>query len=161
MFDCREMFRHACAFCECADMAFEKFKHDTADISFYTTPSVVNSAFACEVFCKSLLLYFDIEQKKIHKLAELYDYLPDETKKYIKSYVVNHLGRWKNALGVECLDNISNTFAEWRYSYEHDWNNSGVMYLETGFLIAFRDALREVCCKLFFNKTWERYKSNN
>ena len=28
IFDCQEMFRHACTFCECADMALDKLQHD-------------------------------------------------------------------------------------------------------------------------------------
>ena len=61
LFECQKMFRHACAFAECADMAEAKFCHDTADIEWYITPSVVNSAFACEVYIKALLQFYDIQ----------------------------------------------------------------------------------------------------
>lgn len=158
MFDCREMFRHACAFCECADMAFEKYKHETADIEFYSTPAVVNAAFACEVFCKALLKYDDIPYKKVHKLADLYNKLPNDIKDCIKSIVIYKYGKWKDNFGFDCLDNISNVFAKWRYIFEHDWSESASIHLQTGFLFAFRDALREICCQLFYYKSWEQYK---
>ena len=70
-FDCQEMFRVACTFCECADMAFQKGQHDTAAIGFYHMPGLVNSAFACEVFLKTILKWHDIEPPKLHKLKDL------------------------------------------------------------------------------------------
>ena len=87
LFDCQEMFRHACTFCECADMALNKFQHDTADIGWYDTPATVNSAFACEVFMKTILKYQDKEIPKSHKLRELFDAIPTKIKELIKQYV--------------------------------------------------------------------------
>ncbi|MBQ7903188.1 MAG: hypothetical protein IJ362_05605 [Oscillospiraceae bacterium] len=157
--DCREMFRHACAFCECADMAFEKFKHDTADIAWYTTPAVVNSAFACEVFSKALMEYYNISVKKAHGLKDMYEKFPQELQDWIKIRVLNNYGSWENMWGFPYIDNISDAFVKWRYHYEHDWNKSASMYIETGFLTVYRDVLREACCQLFFNKSWEQYKN--
>lgn len=152
---CREMFRHACAFSECADMAEKEFCHETADISWYTTPAIVNSAFACEVFLKALLDYYDVSFKKSHKLKELYDGLPPELKERIRQNVYVIHSRWKNAFGQDLLENISDSFAEWRYSYEK-WGK-GTMKIETGFLTAFRNVLRETCCYLFFRICWNEY----
>ncbi len=159
LFDCREMFRHACAFCECSDMAFEKFKHDCADIEWYTTPAVVNAAFACEVFCKALFKYYDISSKKTHGLKDMYENFPQELQEWIKINVLNNYGSWNNVWGVPYLDNISDAFIKWRYSYENNWSKSAVMQIETGFLTVYRNALREACCQLFFNKSWEQYKN--
>ncbi len=159
LFDCQTMFRHACAFAEVADMAADQFRHDTADIEWYITPASVNSAFACEVYLKALLLYYDRSPEQIHMMKELYSALPEELQKRLKLTVTNSYGgRWTDIFGRELLENISNAFVDWRYSYEHDWNKSSVIYRETGFLTAFRNALREACCQLFFGKTWEEYK---
>lgn len=159
LFDCQEMFRHACAFCECADMALSKFKHDTADIAWYDSPATVNSAFACEVFMKAILKYQEIKTPKSHKLRELYDALPDELKEWVKQVVSRGFHDiWTDVWGQDYLDEISNAFVEWRYSYEHDWSKSSIMHINIGFLNSFRDALREACCQVVFGITWEEYK---
>ena len=60
LFDCQRMFRHACAFSDCADFALKEFRPDIVDVAWYTTPAIVNSAFACEVFLKTLILFHGI-----------------------------------------------------------------------------------------------------
>ena len=154
--DCQEMFRHACTFCECADMALDKFKHDTADIGFYVSPVTINSAFACEVFLKAILKHQDIKSTKSHKLRDLYEALPLELKEWIKNEVSGgYPDMWTNLY----LDNISNAFVKWRYNYEHDWRKDGcTMHIEVGFLNRFRDTLREICCRMFFGIAWDEYK---
>lgn len=157
LYECQQMFRHACAFSECADLALAKFRHDTADIEWYSTPAVVNSAFACEVYLKALLKYNDIPIKKEHKIKELYEMLPEEARDWIKPTVMNQCGRWTDQWGYELLENISNAFIEWRYNYENDWSKSSIMHIEVCFLTAFRNTLREACSQLFYHKTWEAY----
>ena len=142
-FDCQEMFRHACTFCECADLAGEKMKHDTADIGFYTSPTVINSAFACEVFMKAMLLHYGELTPKTHKLRDLYEALPDKVREWVKSVTsMNCLGLWVDSFGFEILDQVSDAFVKWRYSYEHDWSKSASMRIDIGFLNRFRDALQ-------------------
>lgn len=159
LFDCQEMFRHACTFCEVADLADKKMKHDTADIGFYTSPIVINSAFACEVFMKAMLLHYGEKKPKTHKLRDLYDALPDKVMEWVKSVTsMNCRSLWVDSFGFEILDQVSNAFEEWRYSYEHDWGKSATMCIDTGFLNQFRDALREGCCQLFFNQSWDEYR---
>ena len=158
-FDCREMFRHACAFAEVADMADDKFKHDTADINWYTIAAAVNSAFACEVFLKAILYYSDISFEKLHDLKSLFEKLPEDIKSFVKETTIAHHGdMWKNYFGFEYLDNISKAFVYWRYIYEVDITKTGSIRFETGFLRTFRNTLREACCELFFKKTWDEYK---
>ena len=158
-FCCQEMFRHACAFAECADMAQNKFKHESADIEWYTVPSIVNSAFACEVYLKALNKYYGSQIEKNHKLNELFDALPEEQKTTIQAEVMNNYGGiWKNALGLNLLDCISDAFVTWRYNYETVIEHGGCISIDTGFLNAFRDVLRDVCCRLFFGKTWDQFK---
>ena len=159
VFDCREMFRVACTFCECADMAQEKIQHDSADIGFYTSPVVANSAFACEVFLKAILKFKEIEAQKVHKLRELYDMLPNELKERIKQEVsCGCPGIWRDCFGLDYLDKVSNAFVEWRYSYEHDFRIISSIQINIGFLNRFRDVLREACCQMFFEVTWDEYK---
>ena len=156
LFDCQQMFRHACAFSDCADFAMEAFNRDEKVNEWYPTPAIVNSAFACEVFLKALLKYNDTPVKKEHKLKELYELLPEKTKEWIKLTVTNHYGQWSDCFGRDYLENISNAFTDWRYSYESD----RLMRIHHGFLTTFRDALREASCQLFFGNTWEEYTAN-
>ncbi len=161
LFDCQKMFRHACAFAECADLALKKFRHDSADIEWYAEPATVNSAFACEVFLKALLNYHDIPLKRQHKIKELYELLPDKLKASVKqTTIANYGGMWEDAFGHELLDNISDAFVDWRYSYEIVGTKRASMQINIGFLTAFRNALRGACCRLFFDKTWEEYLAN-
>ena len=69
--------------------------------------------------------------------------MPDNIRKNIKTATIKKYGQWKNIWNIELLDNISNAFYEWRYNYEHDWLKSAVMKIEIGFLMAFKDSLKE------------------
>lgn len=157
-FDCHEMFMHACTFCECADMAFQKGKHDTAPIGFYDMPALVNSAFACEVFLKTILKWYDIKSPKSHKLKDLYEATPEKIRAFIKPTVLNAFWEWEDWLGREHLENLSNAFQDFRYIYEYDFSKNGSLHIETGFLIAFRNALRDCCSRVIFGMPWEEYK---
>ena len=158
-FDCAEMFRHACAFCECADLAREKFSCENVDIEFLTVPSNVNSAFACEIFLKTILKIYDVKYVKGHELKKLFDNLPKELQDYVKQYFVN-LHLWKDGFGIENLAKISKTFQKWRYIYEHDFRKGAMIQIESGFLNMFRNLLREICCKELFSRSWEEYKKS-
>ena len=155
LFKCQEMFRYGCIFSECADMANSKLAHDTADLGFYTSPAVVNSAFSCEVFLKSLLDYYDQKYKKTHKLNLLFDSLPKDIQEWVQHYVLSHCGQWYFPMmaNARYLDLCSNAFEEWRYGYEI----KGCMEIQIGFLLSFRNALREKCCQLFFKKQWNQF----
>ena len=164
LFDCQQMFRHACAFADCADFAMDQFDPRITDVEWYTTPATVNSAFACEVYLKALLLYYNIPLPKQHELKALYDMLPDKTKEWIMLTVINNHGAWKDAFGYDLLDSISNAFLNWRYIYEGKETRNGKRIERTAFqndvsfLTVFRNTLREACCQLFFRMTWEEYK---
>ena len=157
-FDCHEMFMHACTFCECADMAFQKKTHDTAPIGFYDMPALVNSAFACEVFLKTILKWYDIKPPKSHKLEDLYEATPENVRAFIKPTVLNNYGKWNDWLKREYLETLSTAFQDFRYIYEYDFTKNGSLYIEIGFLIVFRDALRDCCSRLLFGIPWEEYK---
>ena len=158
IFDCREMFRHACTFVECANLALNKLQHDTAPIGFYSIPSVVNYSFACEVFLKAILVWYEVPPRKQHELLELYQATPQSVQDSIKNITQNnYAGQWTNVWGIEYLEQLSNSFAKCRYLYEHNFSQQGSVHIEVGFLVAFCKALREVCCKLFYSQTWEEF----
>jgi hypothetical protein len=140
-------------------MAASKHQHDTADIGWYTSPAVINSAFACEVFMKAILSFRDIKPPRSHKLKSLYVKLPEKEREWIKSVVSRGAScSWTDCFGFDYLDEISEAFVEWRYSYEIVGKKRAVMQINMGFLNDFRNALREACCQLFFKLTWEEYK---
>lgn len=133
-----EMYRTGCEFSNCADLCYNmQIK------SLCITPVIVNANFACEIFLKLLLRQNQIEYNRVHKLKDLFDILPDNIRENIKTTTIEKYGQWKNIWNIELLDNISNAFYEWRYNYEYDWSKSAVMKIETGFLIAFKDSLKE------------------
>ena len=108
---------------------------------------------------KAILAFNKIKTPKTHKLRQLYNALSDELKDWIKQVVSGgYRDMWTNVWGIDYLDEVSNAFVEWRYSYEHDWNKSRTMHINIWFLNRFRDALREACCQMLFKITWEEYK---
>ena len=133
-----EMYRTGCEFSNCADLCYNMQIESSCII-----PVIVNAAFACEIFLKLLLRQNQIEYNRVHKLKDLFDILPDNIRKNIKTATIKKYGQWKNIWNIELLDNISNAFYEWRYNYEHDWLKSAVMKIEIGFVMAFKDSLKE------------------
>lgn len=148
LFECREMFLQAQGFSKCAKIA----KEDGIECS---TPAIVNYAFACEVYLKSLLYFSDISFNKKHELKELFDLLPEKYKESIMRLTLAECGSWDGY----SLDNISNAFIEWRYSYETIGEKRVCMRIETGFLVALNNALRELCCRELFGKTYNQFRS--
>lgn len=56
------MFKHACSFVDCAEFCSKQGSRID-----YAKPEIVNSAFACEVFIKSLLFYNGVSFEEIKK----------------------------------------------------------------------------------------------
>lgn len=147
--DVFSMYRTGCEFSDCADFAIKA--QDTVPFHglFYSVPAVVNSAFACEVFLKLLLKMEQIEIKKMHQLEELFEQLPEQVKTDIQQSTIQKYGTWTDMLGLNPLHQISDAFVQWRYNYEHVFRKNATMKIEIGFLIAFRNALREKCSDYF------------
>ena len=145
------MYRTGCEFSDCADFAMKA--QDTMPFHglFYSVPAIVNSAFACEVFLKFLLEIEQIEIKRKHQLKELFDQLPERVKTDIQQNTMQKYGTWTDVFGLSLLHEISDAFVQWRYNYEHDFRKDGTMKVEIGFLVAFRNALREKCSDYFRN----------
>lgn len=95
----------------------EKLEEDEDSILGGIYPFVVNSAFACELFLKAIIMVNTMPPAiiKEHKLKNLFNKLPADDQKQIKE-LFNM--RMKNDLH-DLLDELSNTFIEWRYAFEH------------------------------------------
>ncbi len=120
----------------------------------FDTPVIVNYAFACEVYLKALLFFLQTSKKlNTHKLFDLYKNLPEAQQKNIAIQMYNQNVLLKDGLGRSQLENISEAFVKWRYSYEYS-----TLHIDTSYLQAFCKVLREECSKTFFNSTWDDVK---
>ena len=141
-----EMYRVGCGFSECADFCLKE-ERPLPQHMLCITPGVVNAAFACEVFLKLLLHDAGVEIRKSHRLEDLFNRLPDNIQKELKMRTIVKYGRWENFFRQKYISQISDAFQEWRYIYENDWSKSVSKRIEIGFLLAFRDSLKEICTK--------------
>ena len=156
-FDCKEMFRHACSFYNCAEITLKKFEQDTEAIC-YVLPIGVNFAFASEVFLKCILKHNGISYDKEHELIKLFNLLPEDIKNPIQNFLeLGYSGFSKEYVKIKYFDNINKAFVNWRYAYERDFSKCKTMDFQIGFLITFSDILREVCCTRLFGRSWEEY----
>ena len=153
-----EIFETACVFFDGAGFCLQAADMGNPGVLSHRIPAIVNAAFACEVFLKTLLRLFDIPLEKEHKLKQLYKRLPQDIQERIKAGATARYGRWTDIWGQDYLDNISNAFIKWRYHYEHDWSKSCVMHIEIGFLFAFGKSLRGECCKELYRMGWGEYR---
>lgn len=100
-------------------------------------PLVVNTAFACELFLKALLMWENKKPKKVHKIRELFQKLEDETRVAIQ--------READVLDWNFfLDEVNDAFQEWRYLSERD-EALGINVAE---LIGFAKSLEKVYKKV-------------
>lgn len=134
------MYLCGCAFLDCANLCNEKIKSCNTVKEFELgTPAIVNCAFACELFLKLLLAIYKINNKRCHKLKELFDLLPTEVQENINEKLFEgYGGRTKNDFGIEYIQLISDAFTEWRYGYEKNRLQN-----ETGFMFLFCNILKK------------------
>lgn len=157
--DSRCMFEHACAFCDCAKFCEIEPNNIEYRMCSHTVSGIVNSAFACEVFIKALLVFHGKTVKEIkgHKLKDLwreFRMLDNETAVLVEKRIREWFNSSNENMFRELLDEASNAFEHWRYIYEKQDGNINI-----NFLRGFRYVLREVCCKQLFGKSWEEYKT--
>ena len=85
----------------------------TARAHIVSVPAIVNAAFACELYLKSLLG----KELVSHNLMGFYRKLPPEIKNELRSAY-----RLQKAFGFssfeEAIGAVKNTFVEWRYLYK-------------------------------------------
>lgn len=159
--DPQKMFRHGCAFADCAKVG--EVERDGV-VEYRTlshiSASIVNSAFACEVFLKALLVFqgVDIRKKRIHKLQDLwreYAVQDPQSANLVEKHINDEFTTKSNDTFNKNLHLASNAFEHWRYIYEYNHGE-----INRNFLYYFRRTLRDMCCKNIFNQSWKEYKSN-
>lgn len=156
------MFEHASSFLMCAELCAEETKRQKKRFDLLGTPEIVNLAFACEVYIKTLLGFCRIKVKREHKLNELLALLPDDAQQEIKQqtfqkHPVYNYSTGKiltNGFGLDLLDLEANDFVDWRYVYEAKRSSYSC---DVGFLRAFAVTLRDFCCERLFRMNWEEY----
>ena len=97
-------------------------------------PAIVNTAFACELYLKSLL-----KNTTGHKLEDLFNAQDDIVKQFVKETIIKNNLSYTDTLFEEKLKNISNSFVNWRYFYETDKSGNTI---DIDFLKTFANALR-------------------
>lgn len=138
-----DMFLQGCAFEKCGSLCLPKVNGTEA--VYLSHPVIVNYAFACEVYLK-VLIYYSGEIIGGHKLADLFEKLPENEKKAVRQKVIMKCGQWNDAFGAPLIEQISDAFVDWRYSYEIDSQKSNNHIANIGFLVAFCETLHEKCC---------------
>jgi hypothetical protein len=110
-------------FMHCAERSMGE-KNDDGSISIIggkyetlSSPTMVNTAFACELFLKSILILNNIDYRKIHGLKPLYDLLPNQGyKNFLK--IEPSIGKtFEEEMEKHSLD-----FINWRYYMESPGN---------------------------------------
>lgn len=135
----KEAFKHACAFFDCANYFMTSTSRDDAFKKYYIHPVIVNIAFACEIFLKSIMYLYAMEAKG-HSLKDLIKNLPEDDKMFLDGKLTKAYNGETDMLGSRYLENISNAFTDWRYSYE-----KSEISLNLGYLITLATALKELC----------------
>lgn len=145
------MFDQANSFYICAELCEKELEKHPGRHDLYSTPQIVNLAFACEVYFKTLLDFHKIAFKKKHKLSDLFDLLPSSDKEYIdRELSVKY--PFNNPFGRRKIDVEADAFVEWRYSYEKH-----TLSCDIGYLKALAKVLQELCSKELYDCSWEQY----
>lgn len=157
--DAKRMFKHACAFVGCAQFCEREPWNIEKRLPDYTVADIVNSAFACEVFIKALLLYSGktIEEikKEKHRIEGLWKLLKTANPTLsndIESRVINSFQSKDPDFFSTAMSTISEAFVTWRYIYELHGATIHINFLRT-----FREVIREVCCETLYHMTWNKY----
>lgn len=160
MHDYKIAFEEASAYTDVAEI----LEHDGNGIYPYTPEhavvAITNSAFAIELFLKSLLYLKKANSKKAgHDLLKLWEKCTEVDPGFTKSIS----GRIKTAfpdwsLSIEeQLEYQRQAFKDWRYHFEKG-NEAKV---DRMFLRAFRAILRDEVCRKLYGKAWSEYASSD
>lgn len=157
--DSKRMFEHACAFCDCAKFCEVESSNIEYRMRSHTVSGIVNSAFACEIFIKTLLVFhgrtiMDIKGHELKLLWEKFKKEDHETAMYVEKQICEWFRTEDENLFDRLIGEASNAFEYWRYIYEKQEGS-----INMNFLLGFRYKLREVCCNKLFGKSWDEYKS--
>lgn len=121
--DLKHMFRHACAFVECAESCELDPTHINHRTASHLTADMVNSGLAYEIYLKALLVHhgIDLESlKRIHELQDLWNKYNDEDKKSameIREFINRQWFCSNNEPFGELFAELSRAFVNRRYIY--------------------------------------------
>ena len=155
-YDACRIFRHACAYLDCAKFCQNEPNSIVERYKWYTTPEITNTAFACEIFMKALAFTASDKLPRGHELAKLWEVLTPQDQLGIKNEVYQIEGDMSEELFCEKLASISKAFDAWRYVYEKHGAS-----VELSFLRAFSEALREYSCKKLYKRSWTQYTNQS
>ena len=144
------MFLHACAFADYVEHYNRVPKDDMHRATWYSTPKIVNIAFACEIFLKALLVFNNVSYERAHNLEQLCSLLPVECREIIERETVDRFGSTKDAIGIAYISRISEVFTDWRYSFE-----KARLSIDLSVLWFFCALFRELCCQKMYGESWE------
>lgn len=143
-----KMFQHGCNFYDCSTMC--RNVTDLREHFHFKVPQIVNLAFACEVFLKTIILTTQNEVRG-HELKKLWSELDHELRVQLM-VAIQDFTKLDESTILQMIENISNAFTEWRYLYEV----SGLS-IQIGFLEDFTYVLRDTTCKILYNKSYDEY----
>lgn len=137
------IFNQALAFANTSAYLYERDLRTSPRKGFSASPFVVNAAFSIELYLKALAQKHGGSLRG-HELMKLYEALPSRANAEIKQ-VIPHcaanrdLGEPPNFIGY--LQNLNNSFVEWRYSYE--LKKTGAVHIEPTIFVM--EVLHEAC----------------
>lgn len=132
------------------------------------TPSVVNLAFAVELYLKDLYLVLGIEAPWTHEILELFSELPEKTRMDVYNHpsIAEHPDATRGSIFspdyfsvssqgydgfLHHIEAMNKAFIEWRYSYD-----KGTLNYEEWFALAFIEAVKATAEKIR-NSTLYKY----
>ena len=81
--------------------------------SYLGIPAIVNAAFACELYLKSMIM----EVKRCHDLKEFYDLVPQSIKNMMRREYKKAPIPYAKTI-EDAIEKVKDTFIDWRYLYE-------------------------------------------
>ncbi|UPW20317.1 hypothetical protein M0C34_08670 [Agarivorans sp. TSD2052] len=116
------MFKQARAFAKIARDIHSKSLLKPPFSQEASAPFVVNSAFACEMYLKTLQNIYG-KAEEIHSLSSLFKHLPNKLKDKINKLTKEKSVEFQiqsKTLFKDHIKTISNAFVDWRYIYEQE-----------------------------------------
>ena len=156
----RRMFKHACAFLDCAKYCQTETNNIEYRMHSHAVAGIVNSAFACEVYIKSLLVFHgeQVDKVKGHELTVLWEKYRNKDSEMALA-IEQGMKAWFNSQNEkmfdELLDVCSNAFEYWRYIYEKSEGTVNINFLRGLALV-----LRSACCQAFYGMSWDDFKQS-
>lgn len=160
--DAQDMFKHACAFWDCAHLCEVESNNIEYRFFSHTVAGVVNYAFACEIFIKAFLRMRGKSFREIksinHSLIDLwieYKNLDEETAEIVEKEINEGIIPIDEGRFDRLLQGAGNAFEHWRYIYEKEEGRVNLLFLRNWGIL-----LRDICCKSIFEKSWDDFKKN-